>query len=72
MAPLGFVSFAVLGLRLIHSALRHPSRQEQQALKQLQGQLRDRFTTTVGDNLGNVTILLKELDNSRPDPAHAP
>lgn len=71
MAPLGFVSIAGLGLRLIHSALRHPSRQEQQALKQLQGLLRDRFTTTVGDNLGSVTILLKELDDSRPDPAHA-
>ncbi len=69
MGPLGAISFAGLGLRLISSAIRHPSRQEQQAVQQLQRLLRDRLDTSKVDKLGGVTILLSRLDHGRLGPA---
>lgn len=69
MGPLGAISFAGLGLRLISSALRHPSRQEQHAVQQLQSLLMDRLGTSKVDNLGSVTILLSRLDYGRLGPA---
>lgn len=63
MGPLGMISFAGLGLRLISSALRHPSRQEQQIVQHLQGLLRVRLDLVQDDSSGSGTMTLQTLDD---------
>ncbi|MEB3335180.1 MAG: hypothetical protein VKP70_09360 [Cyanobacteriota bacterium] len=67
MAPLGIIGFAGLGLRLIHAAVNHPSRQEQQALQQLHTLLRSRLETTEPVRITPVTILLQDLNDGSLD-----
>ena len=59
VAPLGMIGTAGLGLRLISSAVRHPSRQEQEAVLQLQSLLREKIYTLRQDKEGNCLITEK-------------
>jgi hypothetical protein len=59
MGPLGVVGSAGLGLRLITSAVRHPSQQERQAVQQLQGLLQELIYALQRDSDGNLTITVK-------------
>ena len=61
MGPLGMIGTAGLGLRLIISAVRNPSRQEQQAVQQLQGLFQEMFYATQRDSEGNLTITVQPL-----------
>ena len=59
MGPLGVIGSAGLGLRLLHSAVRHPSRQEQLAVQQLQGLLKQQLYDLQRDSDGHLTITVK-------------
>lgn len=59
MGPLGVIGSAGLGLRLITSAVRHPSQQERQAVQQLQGLLREWIYAMQRDGDGNLTITVQ-------------
>lgn len=59
MGPLGMLGTAGLGLRLLSSAVRHPSRQELQAIQQLQGLLRETLYALQRDSEGNLTITVQ-------------
>ncbi|MEA5416611.1 hypothetical protein [Synechococcus sp. BA-132 BA5] len=59
MGPLGVVGSAGLGLRLITTAVRHPSQQERQAVQQLQGLLQELIYALQRDSNGNLTITVK-------------
>ncbi len=59
MGPLGVIGSAGLGLRLITSAVRHPSQQERRAVQQLQGLLRERLYAMQRDRNGNLTITVQ-------------
>ncbi len=59
MGPLGLLGTAGLGLRLLTSAVRHPSRQELQAIQQLQGLLRETLYALQRDSEGNLTITVQ-------------
>ena len=61
MGPLGMIGTAGLGLRLIIPAVRNPSRQEQQAVQQLQGLFQEMFYATQRDSEGNLTITVQPL-----------
>ncbi|MEA5474263.1 hypothetical protein VB716_08515 [Synechococcus sp. CCY9201] len=61
MGPLGMIGTAGLGLRLLTSAVRNPSRQEQQAIQQLQGLLQEMVYATQRDSEGNLTITVQAL-----------
>ncbi len=54
--PLGVIGTAGLGLRLITSAVRNPSRQERQAVRQLQGLLQEMLYALQRDSDGSLTI----------------
>jgi hypothetical protein len=56
MGPLGVIGSAGLGLRLITSAVRHPSQQERQVVQQLQGLLQELIYAMQRDSNGNLTI----------------
>ena len=64
MGPLGVIGSAGLGLRLITSAVRNPSRQEREAAFQLQGFLRAKLYEFQRDSAGNVTITVQALSVS--------
>jgi len=59
MGPLGLLGSAGLGLRLLSSAVRNPSRQERQAIAQLQGLLRQTLYALQRDSEGNLTITVQ-------------
>ena len=59
MGPLGVIGSAGLGLRLITSAVRHPSQQERQAVQQLQGLLQELAYAQQRDSDGNLTITVQ-------------
>jgi hypothetical protein len=59
MGPLGMLGTAGLGLRLLSSAVRHPSRQELRAIQQLQGLLRETLYALQRDSEGNLTITVQ-------------
>jgi len=59
MGPLGVIGSAGLGMRLLHSAVRHPSRQEQQAVQQLQGLMQQQLYALQRDSDGHLTITVK-------------
>lgn len=59
MGPLGLIGTAGLGLRLITSAVRHPSQQERRAVQQLQGLLQERIYAMQRDSDGNLTITVR-------------
>lgn len=59
MGPLGVIGSAGLGLRLITSAVRHPSQQERQAVQQLQGFLQELAYAQQRDSDGNLTITVQ-------------
>ena len=59
MGPLGVIGSAGLGLRLITSAVRHPSQQERQAVQQLQALLQERIYAMQRDRNGNLTITVQ-------------
>ena len=59
MGPLGVIGSAGLGLRLITSAVRHPSQQERQAVQQLQGLLQELIYAQQRDSDGNLTITVQ-------------
>jgi predicted regulator of Ras-like GTPase activity (Roadblock/LC7/MglB family) len=59
MGPLGMLGTAGLGLRLLSSAVRHPSRQELRAIQQLQGLLRETLYALQRDREGNLTITVQ-------------
>lgn len=59
MGPLGVIGSAGLGLRLITSAVRHPSQQERQAVRRLQGLLRELIYAMQRDSNGNLTITVQ-------------
>jgi hypothetical protein len=59
MGPLGVLGTAGLGLRLLSSAVRHPSRQELQAIQHLQGLLRETLYALQRDSEGNLTITVQ-------------
>ena len=63
MGPLGVIGSAGLGLRLITSAVRHPSQQEREAAQQLQGLLQELIYALQRDTDGTLTITV------RPQPA---
>lgn len=63
MGPLGVIGSAGLGLRLITSAVRHPSQQERDAVQQLQGLLQELIYALQRDSDGSLTITV------RPQPA---
>jgi len=64
MGPLGVIGSAGLGLRLITSAVRHPSQQERQAVQQLQGLLQELIYALQRDSDGNLTITVQALPAS--------
>lgn len=59
MGPLGMLGTAGLGLRLMASAVRHPSRQEREALDALKRQLRATLYELQRDSDGNLTITVQ-------------
>lgn len=59
MGPLGVIGAAGLGLRLISSAVRHPSQQERQALQQLRGLLQEQIYALQRDSDGQLTITVQ-------------
>jgi len=59
MGPLGVVGSAGLGLRLISSAVRHPSQQERRAVLHLQGLLQELLYALQRDGDGNLTITVQ-------------
>lgn len=59
MGPLGVVGSAGLGLRLISSAVRHPSQQERRAVLHLQGLVQELLYTLQRDGDGNLTITVQ-------------
>ena len=59
LGPLGVIGSAGLGLRLIRSAVRHPSQQEREAVQQLQGLLKELAYGIQRDSTGNLTITVK-------------
>jgi len=59
MGPLGVIGSAGLGLRLITSAVRHPSQQERQAVQQLQGLLQELIYALQRDSDGNLSITVQ-------------
>lgn len=59
MGPLGVIGSAGLGIRLISSTVRHPSRQERQAIEQLQNVLREKLYALQRDSNGNLTITVQ-------------
>jgi hypothetical protein len=59
MGPLGVIGSAGLGLRLITSAVRHPSQQERRAVQQLQGQLQELIYALQRDSDGHLTITVQ-------------
>lgn len=59
MGPLGVVGAAGLGLRLISSAVRHPSQQERQAVQQLRGLLQEQIYALQRDSDGQLTITVQ-------------
>ena len=59
MGPLGLLGSAGLGLRLLSSAVRNPSRQERQAMAQLQGLLRQTLYALLRDSEGNLPITVQ-------------
>lgn len=61
IGPLGLLGSAGLGLRLITSAVRNPSRQERQAIAQMQGLLKEKLYDLQRDNEGNLTITVQAL-----------
>ena len=61
MGPLAMIGTAGLGLRLILSAVRNPSRQEQQAVQQLHGLFQEMFYASHHDSEGNLTITVQPL-----------
>jgi hypothetical protein len=61
MGPLGVIGSAGLGLRLITSAVRNPSRQECEAASRLQSFLRAKLCEFQRDISGNVTITVQAL-----------
>lgn len=61
MGPLGILGSAGLGLRLLRSTVRSPSRQEQQAIQQLQKLLRETLYGLQRDSDGNLTITVQAL-----------
>ena len=56
MGPLGLLGTAGLGLRLLSSIIRNPSRQELEAIEQLKGRLRATLYDLQRDSEGNLTI----------------
>ena len=59
MGPLGMLGTAGLGLRLMASAVRHPSRQEREALDALKRQLCATLYELQRDSDGNLTITVQ-------------
>jgi hypothetical protein len=59
MGPLGVIGSASLGVRLLSSAVRHPSRQERRALQQVQGLLQELIYALQRDSDGNLIITVK-------------
>ena len=59
MGPLGMLGTAGLGLRLMASAVRHPSRQEREAIDALKRQLRATLYELQRDSDGNLTITVQ-------------
>jgi hypothetical protein len=59
MGPLGILGTAGLGIRLISSAIRNPSRQEREATQQLQNVLCERLYAFQRDRNGNLTITVR-------------
>jgi len=53
------IGSAGLGLRLITSAVRHPSQQERQAVHQMQGLLQELIYALQRDSDGNLTITVQ-------------
>jgi len=66
MAPLGLLGSAGLGLRLINSIVRHPSRQELVALDRLKSFLKDAVYDWKRDTDGNLTITVQATNVSTP------
>lgn len=61
LGPLGVIGSAGLGLKLITSAVRHPSQQERMAIQQLQGMLQELIYALQRDSDGNLTITVQPL-----------
>jgi hypothetical protein len=59
MGPLGVIGSAGLGVRLLTSAVRHPSQQERRAVQQLQGLLQELIYALQRDSDGNLTITVQ-------------
>ncbi len=58
MGPLGVIGAAGLGLRLIRSAVLHPSQQERRAVLQLRGLLQEWMYALQRDSEGRLTITI--------------
>jgi len=59
MGPLGILGTAGLGIRLLSSAIRHPSRQERELTQQLRNVLQEKLYSIQRDCTGNVTITVR-------------
>lgn len=59
MGPLGILGTAGLGIRLLSSAIRNPSRQEREMTQQLRNVLQERLYSIQRDRTGNVTITVR-------------
>jgi hypothetical protein len=62
MGPLGILGTAGLGIRLLSSAIRNPSRQEREMTQQLRNVLQERIYSIQRDRSGNVTITVRAQD----------
>ena len=59
MGPLGMIGSAGLGIRLMSSTVRNPSRQEREAIQLLQNVLREKIYALQRDGNGNLTITVR-------------
>jgi hypothetical protein len=59
LGPLGVIGTAGLGLRLISSAVLHPSQQEIQAARLLRGLLQEQIYALQRDSNGQLTITVR-------------
>ena len=62
MGPLGILGTAGLGIRLLSSAIRNPSRQEREMTQQLRNVLQEKLYSIQRDHSGNVTITVRSQD----------